>query len=71
MSVELVVEITAPCWATSRNVAARTPPALKLPRDWLSTTLVKSVSTRLYPNVPEFAMLSEIVAIRTAFTASP
>jgi len=49
----------------------RTPPAEYVPRPFSITIEWKSVTARLYPNVDAFAILSEIVASRDAFEASP
>lgn len=49
-----------------RDVVARTPPAEYDPPDDDVTSEWKSVLTRLYPNVDEFAILSEMDASRVA-----
>jgi hypothetical protein len=50
---------------------ARTPPAAYVPPPGESTIDSKSVSTRLYPNVDEFAILSEIEAKRWELVCKP
>jgi hypothetical protein len=54
-----------------RWVLARTPPAAYAPPPEDSTIDSKSVSTLLYPNVDEFAMLSEMDAKRCELACNP